>query len=318
MLSSTDVPAFLALQLKLAETERNIYQPAELIDQNRYAPGEYLHELISPYGKQGLELVNGNIQCRETKRQIQTADNVINLKYTTTEGDKEWARLNTQFLNYHKSLTVYTLINSMPTLNYFAQYSGLADLKDVKVVDVGAGTGHCMASLFNYPETIDYFLLDPNLRKLHDQFIRIYPKLAKLKLKHILSHAEFLPLQDGLADVVTSISAIDHYSDYKKFIEEAHRILKPGGLIIIWSHLDKPKTTRQQYIPWHKKIFSDTFIERMARYRYYKKHAVGEDDHTLHLHDTTEMAEALRKSGFEVVMDHTYLDYFILKARKIT
>jgi ubiquinone/menaquinone biosynthesis C-methylase UbiE len=44
---------------------------------------------------------------------------------------------------------------------------------------------------------------------------------------------------------VTSISAIDHYSDYKKFMSEAHRILKPGGIIIIWSHVDKPKVLQE-------------------------------------------------------------------------
>lgn len=318
MLTPEDASAFYALQLKLGEAERNIYAPAELFDQQRHAPETYLDELISPYGAQGLAIAGGKIVCRQTQKVIQTADNVINLKYSATEENKEWAQLNAQFLNYHKSLSVYTLVNAMPTLNYFAEYSGLAGLKNVKVVDVGAGTGHCLGSMFSFPETIDYYLLDPNLRKLHDQFIRIYPKLSKLKMKHILSHAEFLPLKDNLADVVLSLSAIDHYSDYKKFMQEAHRILKPGGSIIIWSHLDKPKTTRQQYIPWHKKIFSDTLFERLARYSYYRKYAVGSDDHTYHFEDTKEMADTLVQTGFELTMNHCYLDNFILKARKKT
>ncbi len=316
MLSPEDASAFLAQQLELGETERNIYEPAELFDQKRFAPEEYLEELISPYGNEGLEITGGKIICRASGKNIQTAGNVINLKYSATEEDKQWAQLNAQFLNYHKSLSVYTMVNAMPSLNYFAEYSGLAELKNVKVVDVGAGTGHCLGSLFAYPETIDYYLLDPNLRKLHDQFIRLYPKLAKIKLKHILAHAEFLPLKDKLADVVLSLSAIDHYADYKKFISEAHRILKPGGLIIIWSHLDKPKSKRILYTPWYQKIFSDSIFERVARYRYYKKYAVGSDDHTYHFENTDEMAGTLTTTGFEVIMNHLYSDNFILKARK--
>jgi len=317
MQSSSDTSNFLSLQLKLSEAERNIYAPAELFDQQRYAPEEYLEELISPYGKQGLEIVNGKIICKETKKEIQTDNKVINLKASTTEENKEWARQNLQFLNYHKSLSVYTMINSMPTINYFAEYSGLANLKNAKVVDVGGGTGHCFCTLFSYPETIEYYLLDPNLRKLHDQFIRLYPKLLKLKMKHILSHAEFLPLKNELADVVLSYSAIDHYADYKKFVQDAHRILKPGGLLVISSHLDRPKAQRSQYTPLLERIMSDTLPERIARYRYYKKYAVGNDDHTYHFEDASEIADTLQKSGFEITMNHVYADNFILLAKKI-
>ncbi len=308
--------SFLSLQLKLSETERNIYQPAELFNQMRYSPDEYIGELISPYGDKGLSIENGKIICNESKKTIPQSEHVINMKSSATENDQEWMKLNEQFLNYHKSLTAYTLINSMPGINYIAEYSGLADLKNVKVVDVGGGTGHCLCTMFNSPETIDYYLLDPNLRKLHDQFIRLFPKLSKLKMKHLLAHAEFLPLKNDLADVVLSMSAIDHYADYKKFISEAYRILKPGGFLVICSHLDRPKANRSQYTPLHKKLFSDTLFERLARYFYYRKYAVGTDDHTNHFEDTSEIIRSLKNAGFKIIIDHTYSDNFIIKVVK--
>ncbi len=307
---------FLKLQLELGQKERNIYEPATLYDQQRHKPEEYVDELISPWGKSGLVYENGNLKCRETGKNISVVNDVLNFKSEATENDKEWTHLNEQFLNYHKSLTIYTLLNGMHGLNYIGEYSGLAELKNVKVVDVGGGTGHCLSTLFSYPETVDYYLLDPNLRKLHDQFIRLYPKLSKLKMKHFLAHAEFLPLKNDLADVVLSMSAIDHYADYTKFISEAYRILKPGGHIVICSHLDRPKTERSQYTPLYKRLFSDSIFERVARWWYYRKFAVGTDDHTNHFEDTSAITKTLKENGFEIIMDHVYSDNFILKARK--
>ena len=72
--------AFCKLQLNLAETERNIYQPAELFNQERLTPAEYINELISPYGTQGLVVSNGEIACVETNKRIPVSENVLNLK----------------------------------------------------------------------------------------------------------------------------------------------------------------------------------------------------------------------------------------------
>ena len=307
---------FLSLQSELAEKERNIYEPATLYNQQRVKPQEFLDDLISPCGSKGIVFSDGTYQCKETGLEIPSSEDVLNLKNSKTEGDSQWFQLNEQFLNYHKSLTAYTLINSMPGLNYIGEYSGLSEVKNAKVVDVGAGTGHCLCTMFSNPEAIDYYLLDPNLRKLHDQFIRLYPKLSKLKMKHILAHAEFLPLKNELADIVLSMSAIDHYADYKKFISEAWRILKPGGLLVICSHLDRPKVQRSQYTPLYKKIFSNTFFERFTRYWYYRKSAVGGDDHTNHFEDTSAIVNVMKQNGFEIILDHVYSDNFIIKAKK--
>ena len=93
-------------------------------------------------------------------------------------------------------------------------------------MDVGGGTGHTLATFFEFPETIDYFLVDPNIRLIHDQFIRLYLKLSYLKMSHIQANAEFLPIKENSFDLVLNLSAIDHLDDYKKFISEAYRVLK--------------------------------------------------------------------------------------------
>jgi ubiquinone/menaquinone biosynthesis C-methylase UbiE len=45
--------------------------------------------------------------------------------------------------------------------------------------------------------------------------------------------ASYLPYADSSFDLVMSIEAISHYLDYKTFLTEAHRVLRPGGKLLI-------------------------------------------------------------------------------------
>ena len=49
----------------------------------------------------------------------------------------EWMKLNKQFLNYHKSLSVYTAINSTPIINYLSLETEFGLMKNKKVLDIG-------------------------------------------------------------------------------------------------------------------------------------------------------------------------------------
>ena len=296
---------------QLIDKERNIYELAQLYPQTRRKVKEYVDILQDPLSKDPIRMEDNKFVG---SRVFSVEDEVINFTDTDTTSE-EWKKLNEQFLKYHKSLTVYTLINSAPINNYISLESGVGTLKNVKVLDVGGGTGHCHSSFFQYPETIEYYLLDPNLRLLHDQFIRLYPKLSYLEMGHILANAEYLPIKDGTFDVVLNLSAIDHLDDYKKFITEAYRVLKPGGKFLVSSHLDIPQADADA-TKTKSKLFSPSFLERLSRYRYYKKHAVGKDDHTLHLEDEMPIESALIEAGFKVGKKEVFKRYFYFVAEK--
>jgi ubiquinone/menaquinone biosynthesis C-methylase UbiE len=299
------------LYYNLIDRERNVYELAELYSQNRRNVNTYVNLLQDPYTGESVELKNEKLIG---SKEFDIQEDVPNF----TDNDlnsEEWNRLNEQFLNYHKSLSVYTAMNSTPIINYLSLETGFGLVKDVKVLDVGGGTGHTHCSFFQYPEKIEYFLLDPNLRLLHDQFIRLYPKLTFLEMAHILANAENLPIKDNSFDIVINLSAVDHFNDHKKFIDEVYRVLKSGGEFLISSHLDvDPNNDEKPSV--FAKIFSPSFWERVARFLYYRKHAVGGDDHTLSLETEKPIEEALIESGFKIKSKKVFKRHFYFVAVK--
>jgi ubiquinone/menaquinone biosynthesis C-methylase UbiE len=299
------------LYLDLIDKERNIYELSELFNQNRRPVLDYINILQDPHNGNKLSLFESHLKGY---KEYEIYNNIPN--FTSNElNSTEWKRLNNQFLNYHKSLSLYTLINSTPIINFLSLDSRLGFKKNCKVLDVGGGTGHTHASFFQYPDEIEYFLLDPNLRLLHDQFIRIYPKLSYLSMAHILGNAEKLPFKDNSFDLLLNISAIDHLEDYEKFIDEAFRVLNHGGELLISSHLDIPVSTNNK-TKLSDKLLSSSLWERVARYNYYRKHQVGEDDHTLHLENTKPIEKSLIKSGFKIRKMKAFKRYFYFIAEK--
>jgi ubiquinone/menaquinone biosynthesis C-methylase UbiE len=308
----------LELQLHFAKKIKNIYEEAELYEQLRNDIASKLDVLASPEKpNKSLLVQENNLVTEDGSEKFTVRNNVVDFCKNEFENSaKEWARLNKQFLNYHKSLDVFTLVNSMPLVNYLSERTGLGDITDMKVVDVGAGTGHAYASFFNHPETIDYYLCDPNLRLLHDQFLRFFPSLAKNKLTHILCYAEKLPFKSSSIDLVMSLSSIDHFNDYDLFFQEAHRILKPGGQIFVASHLDKDQNLEIKPESKLKKLFSPTFLERLTRKLYYRKYKVGNDDHTHHFETIEPIINAIKSANFKLVESEEYLNNFWVIAEK--
>lgn len=302
----------------MIDKERNIYEHSILHNQNRKSPDEFIQNLKNPFSDNGtLKYENGSVYDISNGLKFPVSENVIDFRNNEAVlNSEEWIRLNKQFLNYHKSLTVYTLLNSMPITNYVSLKSGIGELKNIKVVDVGAGTGHVHGSFFRYPESIEYYLVDPNLRLLHDQFIRFFPSLTNVSLAHVLAYAEHLPFKDGFADLVLSLSAIDHYNHYQTFISEAHRILKPGGKILISSHLDIPAASVDSGNKVSKWL-SASFFERVSRYLYYRSNRLGKDDHTYHFKNTEPFTSELEMKGFKILKNEIFKRYFFVVAEKI-
>ena len=277
------------LYFELIDNPRNIYQNAVLYKQNRISPEQYQDEYLN--NKQFIE-----------------SENVADFIAKDKEDDKYWLEKNNKFLKFHKSLNPHTFFNSIPIDHYIGLKTNLSSIENKVVLDVGGGTGHFLSSFFRYPHKNKYFLLDPNIRLLHDQFVRMYPELLEIPIGHIRCYAEDIPFKNETADLIISSSAIDHYKDYVQFISESFRCLKPGGQILISSHLEGAKS--------EMKKGSKGVLENLARLIHRFKNRVSLDDHTKEFRSTDEIKEALSKAGFKIKQEELFKQYFYILATK--
>jgi ubiquinone/menaquinone biosynthesis C-methylase UbiE len=317
----------------LSKTHRNIYQEALLFEQSRRPVSTYLQDLTHPLKHEMKLKLDGDKLIAENGDVFLVNNNVIDFRNSTSKDSdlqKKWDDLNKYLVNYQEFLTPYTLLNSLPIYSYIGEKTGLNKIKNAKVVDVGAGTGQIYGTFFFDQESIDYFLLDPNLRLIHDQFLRLYPKLTTYPVSHVLCYAENLPFKSNFADLVMSISSIDHFKDYKQFIKEAFRILQPGGQILIASHLDSVREKKEKIIVPKELIAVKTLrstlykiynrivlkCEYYARKYHNKKRGKVEDDHMHHFEDTKVLEQSLANAGFKVEQAEVFNHNFFIKAQK--
>ena len=305
------------LFFNLIDKQRNVYESATLYKQNRRRVSDYVEDLQCIKTGEALKIKGNELTNTSQTQSYAINDDVADFRDTTIlENDKNWSRLNKKFLNYHKSLTSYALIRNLPLSHYVSAQTELAHVKGKTIVDVGAGTGQSQCSFFRYPEENTYFLVDPNVRLLHDQFIRIYPQLLETKMNHILSHAEKMPFKDNSVDIVMSLASIDHFADYKAFIKEAHRILKKDGQLLIFSHLDVPLGGRILTKLKTLKLSLPVILEVIARKIFQISKRVSVDDHTLHFHNSKPMEKAMEETGFKILKKEEFMRYFYLLGKK--
>ncbi len=101
----------------------------------------------------------------------------------------------------------------------------LGEVKEKKILDVGAGTGRLAVRLANLGAEvtaldISEVMVDKLKKKNH-------------KLKVILGEAENLPCENDNFDIIIATFLIVHLKDLKRFFDEVYRVLKPGGLFLV-------------------------------------------------------------------------------------
>ncbi len=101
----------------------------------------------------------------------------------------------------------------------------LGDIKGIKILDIGAGTGRLSVLLANRGAKVTALDLSPKMLEL--------VKRKNVKIETVAGDAESLPFDSGAFDVVAAVFLIVHLKDPARFFDEVYRVLKDGGIFVV-------------------------------------------------------------------------------------
>jgi SAM-dependent methyltransferase len=141
----------------------------------------------------------------------------------------------------------------------------VTDRPHARVVDVGAGTGTlARAAVARWPG-LRVTAVDPSQGMLavgQAEAARTLRRAESDRLEWRTGVAGRLPLGDGTADAVVSSFAFQYLPSRVAALREAHRVLRPGGIVAVvtWLAADWP------FVPWDRyvDVIHELGLERPA------------------------------------------------------
>lgn len=119
-----------------------------------------------------------------------------------------------------------------------AKINSKLDLKDKKILDVGAGEGVWLSQFakFTSPENVFATEYDPQqVVDMRDPNSGLMTSSRIPEQNIINCPAERLDFPDNMFDIVFSHEVLEHVQDDRKAVSEAIRVLKPGGKFVVFT-----------------------------------------------------------------------------------
>lgn len=156
-----------------------------------------------------------------------------------------------------------------------------AELADVDggdhVVDVGCGPGSAAREAARRGANVTAVDPAPVMLRLAERFTRACPSVSWRR-----GVAEALPLPDDSATVLWSIATVHHWPDLDGGLNEALRVLQPGGLLLAIERRTRPGARGLASHGWTD-AQAESFAERCIATGYrepeVETHRVGRTDH---------------------------------------
>lgn len=183
--------------------------------------------LISPDTKKELMAIDGKHAMTDGLREY-TIISGCPLLYPS-EVTEDWQDGALPLINYSSTLNQYVLLSqikqsgeinapldSVPARKHQYRFKEFCKGLSGLVLDVGSDRPSHSSQML--PPACEYLGLDP------------YSGQGEFR---VIGLGEMLPIRDESVDAVLFNTSLDHILDYHTAIEEAHRVVKPGGSIVI-------------------------------------------------------------------------------------
>jgi ubiquinone/menaquinone biosynthesis C-methylase UbiE len=97
-----------------------------------------------------------------------------------------------------------------------------------KILDIGAGDCSKAARVLEAARGAELYAVDPSEKKI------AAAERERPQVRSSVAGAESLPFPDSHFDKAYSTMAMHHFADLDKALGEIARVLRPGGLYVIW------------------------------------------------------------------------------------
>ena len=183
-------------------------------------------------------------------------------------------------------------------------YKEAAKIISGTVLEVGSGEGFGITELA--PRAEHYIAVDK-----YETFIS---KELQANNKITFIQTEVPPLkeiEDNSVDFVVTFQVIEHIKDDERFLQEIHRVLKPGGKVILTTPNIMMSITRS---PWHIREYTPHQMEEILKTSFdnYELKGVFGNDKVMDYHKKNK--EAVRKiTRFDILNMQYWLPRWMLE-----
>jgi SAM-dependent methyltransferase len=153
----------------------------------------------------------------------------------------------------------------------FTRHFAPAEVQGRRVIDFGCGSGRLgrIALDLGAVSVVGVDLSEKNLTRARDA---VAAAGLGERISFVLGRPDALPLDSASADVLLCFDVMEHVLDYRAIIRDWHRVLVPGGKVLIWWSLWMHPYGHHCYplvnVPWAHLVLSDAALLRVCARTY--------------------------------------------------